>query len=121
MQAVMLKSVKQWLEENIEELNQVYEDHRSSVILILSYALMSGAGLTKQEFLSIVTEKGKGKMQHEAGSVAEELVNEGKAEKQREIAVRFLKMGLSDQRVAEGTGLPLNTVADLRREVESSD
>lgn len=132
MKAVMFHSVKEWLEENIEELNHAYACHRAPVLLILSYALMSRAGLTKEEFLSIVTSKGEGKMQYEAGSVADQLVKEGiekglekglekgEAKKQAEIAVKLIEMGLSDEKVSEATGLPLNCVADLRSEMGKS-
>ena len=50
------------------------------MVLILTYALVSGADLTKEDFLSIVTDKGNSKMKYEAGSVAEQLVAEGKIE-----------------------------------------
>lgn len=132
MQAVMFRKVSAWLEEHIEELNQIFHEHRSLVRLILDYALRSGAGLTNQDFQRIIEEKGDSNMRYEAGSVAEELVAKGKAEgktegktegkiegkteTKKEVALRLIKKGMSNEDISEITDLPLNTVAELRME-----
>lgn len=119
MQAVMNRKVGDWLEENIEERNLLYGDNRSPVVLILSYALLSGAGLTTEEFQTIIHEKGDPKMKYEAGSVAEQMVEEAKAGKAREIVLRMIAKGMKDQEISELVDLPLNAVAEIRKDSQS--
>ncbi|MDF1813434.1 MAG: hypothetical protein P1V20_14650 [Verrucomicrobiales bacterium] len=57
-------------------------------------------------------------MKYEAGSVAEQLIAEGKIENQKEIALKMIKMGMSDQVIAEATDLPLNTISEHRLKSE---
>ena len=43
---------------------------------------------------------------------------EGKAEIKTETAINFLKMGLSPEQVAQGTGLSIEQVKELERQLE---
>lgn len=118
MTAVMNRRVYQWLDANLDQLNTVFPDHVETVTLILSYALKSGAGLTKSEFLTIVREKGSKNMDYEIGSVADQLVKQGEAQGEARgesnIVAKLIGKGLSDAEVADLTDLPLNTIADIR-------
>ncbi|MDF1811601.1 MAG: Rpn family recombination-promoting nuclease/putative transposase [Verrucomicrobiales bacterium] len=117
MRAVMNRKVGEWLEENIEELNLLYGDNRSPVVLILSYALLSGAGLTTEEFQTIINEKGDPKMKYETGSVAEQLVDRNK----KEIVLRMIAKGMKDQEISEIVDLPLNAVAEIRKDSQKNE
>ena len=125
MQAIMFQEVAKWLEENIDALNELIEKDRAPVVLILHYALMSGAGLTSEQFMDIVTKKGKTKMRYEAGSVVEEWVKEGEekggSKAKKEIGLRLIEKGMSNKEIAEITNLPLNAIAKLRKESEDSE
>jgi len=122
MQAVMYGKSPDWLANHFAELNQILGEDRSFVLLILHYALTAGDGLTKEEFLSIVNQKGDSNMKYEAGSVAEQLVAEGEArgkaegeaEAKKKVALRLIKKGMADEDISEATDLPLNTIAELR-------
>ena len=118
MQAVMFRKVAPWLEEHIEELNELIENRRDPVILILHYALVAGRdGLTGEQFMEIITSKGKGRLQYEAGSVAEQWVAEGEAKGLAKAARRMIAKGMGDTEIAELTELPVNRIAELRKEM----
>ena len=57
-------------------------------------------------------------MEYESGSIAEELINEG-IEKGIEkgivqVALKMIDAGKTDFEISDLTGLPLNTIAELR-------
>lgn len=91
--------------------------NRSPVVLILSYALLSGAGLTTEEFQTIINEKGDPKMKYETGSVAEQLVDRNK----KEIVLRMIAKGMKDQEISEIVDLPLNAVAEIRKDSQKNE
>ena len=121
MRAVMFQEVAQWLEDNIAELNGLFEENRPPVMLILNYALLSGGGLTSDQFVDILSQKGNKEMSliYEPGSVAEQMVNEAKSKAQTEIASRLIEKGMNDDEVSELTDLPINKIAELRKAVET--
>lgn len=129
MQAVMVQDVKNWLENHINELDSAFNNQREPVILILTYALMSGGGLTDQEFLDIIHEKGTENMKYEAGSVAEQLINrgrtegreEGREEEREEIVVRLISKGMDDAEIADITHMSSDAIAEIRKKVDSAE
>ena len=77
-----------------------------------------GGGLTSDQFVDILSQRGNKKMSvlYEPGSVAEQMVNAAKAERDAEFGRRLIKEGMDDEKISKLTDLPINKVADLRKE-----
>lgn len=128
MQAVMFRDVESWLSKNIEVLDSLFEHDRSSIILILHYALLSGSGLTRQQFVDILSQAGNREMKvaYEPGSVAEEIAieaeekgrEEGRAEARSEIesdlVERLCLKGFDDKEIADLLDLTIDAVRSLK-------
>ena len=112
----MLREVHGWLEQRIEDLNEIYSERSDSVKLIFSYAVKSEAGLTWPEYTNIIKKKGIPEMDYEPGSIADQIASKALEKGKSEIALKLIAKGMSDEEIFEITGLPLNTIAELRQQ-----
>ena len=68
--------------------------------------------------LMLKIDKGRAIRNAELSTARREGFEEGKAENKAEMAINFLKMGLSPEQVAQGTGLSIEQVKELERQLQ---
>lgn len=87
---------------------------RDFIVIVLQYLLVRGELSDKEAFFKLIDTQ----ISHEAGetimSLAEQLKEEGRIEKEREIAKRMLDEGAERAFVAKVTGLSLNKIKMLQ-------
>jgi predicted transposase YdaD len=102
------------LRQAAQQIDQI-ADHTTQVNLMAASGILAGLKLEQEVIYRLLR---RDIMQE--STVYRSILAEGEERKQREIAVNFLRDGLSVEAVARGTGLSIEEVQHLQQQLNES-
>ena len=113
---IFARDILPWLKDIADNLHQLDNaGGRDFIAIVLQYLLERGELSDKEAFFKLIDTQ----ISHEVGekimSLAEQLKEEGRIEKEKEIALRMLEEGSDPAFVAKVTGLSLDKIKKLQK------